>query len=87
MIGMHAWDHTGVYWYYFERSGSVRLLPAKVDLSSDGQTHEEPVAEAVVVDELEDILHCQVDQWHGTLDSGQRWEKTVKDVSGKVFAA
>lgn len=50
------------HWAYLERSGSVRLLPAKVDLSSDGQTHEEPVAEAVVVDELEDIFHSEVDQ-------------------------
>lgn len=47
---------------YLERSGSVRLLPAEVDLSCDGQPHEEPVAEAVVVDELKDVFHCQVDQ-------------------------
>lgn len=55
-----------------ERSGSVRLLPAEVDLAGDGQPHEEPVTEAVVVDELEDVLHCQVDQRHDTLD---RWRK------------
>lgn len=40
----------------------MRLLPAKVDLTSDRQPHEEPVAEAVVVDELEDVIHREVDQ-------------------------
>ena len=50
-----------------ERPGSVWLLEAQVDLTCDGQPHEEPVAEAVVVDELEDVLHCQVDQGHDTL--------------------
>lgn len=49
-------------WTYLERSGSVRLLPAKIDLASDGQTHKEPVAEAVVVDELKNIFHSEVDQ-------------------------
>lgn len=47
---------------YLERSGSVRLLQTKVDLPGDRQTHEEPVAEAVVVDELENVLNGQVDQ-------------------------
>lgn len=47
---------------YLKRSGSVRLLPAKVDLPSDRQAHEEPIAETVVVDELEDIFNHQVDQ-------------------------
>ncbi len=80
-------DYAGVFRLsYLERSGSVGLFPAEVDLPGNGQTHEEPVAKAVVVDELEDILHCQVDQWHDALDSGRRkkgWEnkKTVKDVS------
>lgn len=63
MDGCTHWDYTGVFnWTYLERSGSVGLFPAEVDLPGDGQTHEEPVAKAVVVDELEDILHCQVDQ-------------------------
>lgn len=43
---------------HLERSVSVRLFPAEVDLPGDGQTHEEPVAKTVVVDELEDIFHC-----------------------------
>ena len=46
---------------------AVRLLPAQVQLSQDGQAHEEPVAEAVVVDEPEDVLHAQVDQRHHPL--------------------
>lgn len=48
--------------HYLKRPGSVRLLPAEVDLACNGQSHEEPVAKAVVVDELENILYCQVDQ-------------------------
>ncbi|KAG7236216.1 hypothetical protein INR49_001250, partial [Caranx melampygus] len=35
------------------------LCQTEIDLSGNGQTHEEPVAKAVVVDELEDVLHCQ----------------------------
>lgn len=58
---------------YLKRSGSVWLLQAEVDLASDGQPHEEPVAKAVVIDKLEDVFHCQVDQRHDTLDS--RWGK------------
>lgn len=47
---------------YLKRSGSVWLLHAEVDLASDGQPHEKPVAKAVVIDKLEDVFHCQVDQ-------------------------
>lgn len=56
---------------HLERSGSVGLFPAEVDLPGDGQTHEEPVTKAVVVDELEDIFHRQVDQWHDTLENNE----------------
>lgn len=56
---------------HLERSGPVGLFPAEVNLPGDRQTHEEPVAEAVIVDELENILHRQVDQGHDTLDSGR----------------
>lgn len=64
---------------HLERSGSVGLFPAQVDLPGDGQAHEEPVAKAVVVDELEDVLHCEIDQRHDTLESGwgHRTTKTV----------
>lgn len=51
-----------------ERSGPPGLLPAKVELSSNRQTHKEPVAEAEVVDEQENILHSEVDECHGTLE-------------------
>ncbi len=72
-------------WSHLQRSGSVRFFPAEVNLSSDGQTHEEPVAEAVVVDELEDVLHCQVDQGHDTLHSGQSIERRTKGERKKVL--
>lgn len=51
-----------------ERPGPVGLLPAKVELSSHRQAHKEPVAEAEVVDEQEDILHSEVDECHGALE-------------------
>ena len=54
---------------------AVRLLPAQVQLSQDGQAHEEPVAEAVVVDELKHVLHRQVDQRHDTLRTTQDQER------------
>lgn len=47
---------------------AVWLLPAEVDLACDGQTHEEPVTEAVVVNQLEDVLDRQVDQRHDALN-------------------
>lgn len=50
-----------------ERSRPVRLFPAKVELSNNRQAHEEPVAEAEVVDEQEDVLHHEVDKCHGAL--------------------
>lgn len=57
---------------HLDRSGSLGLSPAEVDLSSDGQTDKEPVAEAVVVDELEDVFYSQVDKRHQTLRTGAR---------------
>lgn len=45
-----------------ERPGPLGLLPAKVELSSNRQAHKEPVAEAEVVDEQENILHNEVDE-------------------------
>lgn len=69
---------------HLERSVSVRLFPAEVDLPGDGQTHEEPVAETVVVDELEDVFHCQVDQWHDTLDGGRRNQGTMENREKKT---
>ena len=75
-----------VYWFtdrlvcsHLERSVSVRFFPAEVDLPGDGQTHEEPVAKTIVVDELEDIFHRQVDQWHDTLDGGRRNKGTMEN--------
>lgn len=52
---------------HLDRSRSLRLSPTQVDLSSDGQTNKEPVAEAVVVDEPEHVLHAQVNQGHDPL--------------------
>ena len=45
------------------------MFPAQVKLAQNGQAHKEPVAEAVVVNESENVLHTQVDQGHGTLHS------------------
>lgn len=50
----------GVLALYLEWSLSVWLLPTQVHLPQNGQTHKEPVAEAVVVDQPEDILNAQV---------------------------
>lgn len=50
-----------------KRPGPLGLPPAKVELSSNRQAHEEPVAEAEVVDEQENILHSEVDKCHGAL--------------------
>lgn len=54
-----------------ERPGPLGLLPAKIELSSNRQAHKEPVAEAKVVDEQENIFHSEVDECHGTLE-GER---------------
>jgi hypothetical protein len=50
-----------------ERPRPLRLLPTKVELSNNRKSHKEPVAEAEVVDEQENILHNQVDECHGAL--------------------
>lgn len=50
-----------------ERSGPFGLLIAKVELSNNREAHEEPVAEAEVVDEQENILHNEVDERHSAL--------------------
>lgn len=52
----------------------VRLGDAEVDESGHRQTHVEPVAEAEVVDKLEDILHAQEDQTHQPLQAGESTE-------------
>lgn len=46
---------------HLDRSVPVWLGDAEVDEPGHRQTHVEPVAEAEVVDELEDILHAQED--------------------------
>lgn len=51
-----------------ERPRPFGLLPAKVELSSNRQAHKEPVTEAEVVDEQENILHSEVDERHGALE-------------------
>lgn len=52
---------------YLEGTRPIRLLPAQIKLTHDGEPHKEPVAEAVVVNELEDVFHTQIDQCHDTL--------------------
>lgn len=56
---------------HLDRPVPVWLGDAEVDESGHRQTHVEPVAEAKVVDELEDILHAQEDQTHQTLQDGK----------------
>lgn len=51
-----------------ERSRPVRLFPTKVELSDNRQAHKEPVAEAEVVDEQENVLHNEVDKCHGAIE-------------------
>lgn len=52
---------------YLEGTRPIRLLPAQIKLTHNREPHKEPVAEAVVVNELEDVLYTQVDQCHDTL--------------------
>ena len=52
---------------YLDGSVSERLGVAQVDESGHRQAHVEPVAEAEVVDQLEDVLHTQEDQPHQAL--------------------
>ena len=58
---------TAVEEAHLQRSLSVRLLPAQVQLPQNGQADEEPVAEAVVVDQPEDVFNTQVYQSHDAL--------------------
>lgn len=64
--------------WYLQWSLSVRLLPAQIQLSQNGQTHKEPVAEAVVVDKPEDIFHTQVYQGHDALQRHTRVSQIKK---------
>lgn len=48
---------------------SVGLSDAQVDEAGHRQTHVEPVTEAEIVDELEDVLHTQEDQPHQPLQA------------------
>ena len=59
-----------------ERSWPIRLLPATVELSSNRKAHKEPVAEAEVVDEQENILHSEVDECHGALEGESRGKRS-----------
>lgn len=52
---------------YLEGTRPIRLLPAQIKLTHNREPHKKPVAEAVVVNELEDVLYTQVDQCHDTL--------------------
>lgn len=71
---------------YLERTRPVRLLPAQIKLTHDREPHEEPVAEAVVVNELEDVLHTQVDQRHETLQA-QAHISSSQGLSRKALAS
>lgn len=53
--------------WYLKWSLSIRLLPAQIQLPQNGQTNKEPVAEAIVVDQPEDVLYTQVYQGHDAL--------------------
>lgn len=52
---------------YLEWSIPIRLLPAEVELSSNGQPDKEPIAETEVVNKQKDIFYGQVDEGHSTL--------------------
>lgn len=55
---------------------SVGLGEAQVDEAGHRQSHVEPVTEAEVVDELEDVLHAQEDQTHQALQPHSRTQLT-----------
>lgn len=65
---------------YLKWSLSIRLLPAQIQLPQNGQTNKEPVAEAIVVDQSEDILYTQVYQRHDALQrhTGIHMSDTVR---------
>lgn len=52
---------------HLHRPVSVGLSDAQVDEAGHRQTHVEPITEAEIVDELEDVLHTQEDQTHQPL--------------------
>lgn len=56
----------------------VWLRDAQVDEAGHRQTHVEPVAEAEVVDELEDVLHAQEDQTHQPLQAHTHTQHTYR---------
>lgn len=60
---------------YLQWSLPVRLLPPQIQLPKNGQTHKEPVAETVVVDQPEDIFYTQVDKSHDALQKPNHTEK------------
>lgn len=53
----------------------VWLGDTQVDKSGHRQAHVQPVAEAEVVNELEDVLHAQEDQPHQSLQAGKQKKK------------
>lgn len=64
------------------------LLPAEVDLPGNRKTHEKPVAETVVVDELENVLDRQIDQGHEALNGRDIHRKRVQhEVSSQTGAS
>lgn len=50
----------------------VRSLDAQVDLAGYGHADKQPVVEAEVINELEDIRDAQVQQSHGALREEHR---------------
>lgn len=78
---------------YLEGTRPIRLLPAQVKLTHNGEPHKEPVAEAIVVNELEDVLHTQVDQCHDTLrtqaqvSSSQSWSLKPRSPASVLFCS
>ena len=57
--------------HYLDGPVHIRGLEPQVDQAADGQADEQPVVEAEVVDELEDVAHAQVEQSHGALIEGK----------------
>ena len=53
---------------YLDGPVHVGELDPQVDLAGDGQANEQPVIEAEVVNELEDVPHAQVDERHAALE-------------------
>lgn len=70
---------------HLHRPVSLWLSDAQVDEANHRQTHIEPVAEAEIIDELENVLHTQEDETHQPLQPHVRTQSHVFMCSCTLF--